>query len=380
MPNTFLDVKEIARQTLPRLIENLVFPNLVYKDYSDDFEVGKGATVQVRKPVVLTAQTFSEQSGVQVQDVTETSVDVTLDTLATVDVEFGAMARATSVDSLNRLFLDPAAAALAEKINADGMNLYKDIPYTAGTSGTTPSGLETFAEASRVLDNNKVPQVGRRGIWDPDSMAEFRKAGDLVNVEKSGTTEALRRGSIGVIFGIENYMSQSVKTHTPGDLSAGEGSLKVKTAVTNSPIIQINGTATATGSVTKGDILIIGGKSYVATSNGTASAGTIQVRVYPNITAAQNDVVTLVGSVSAAGGSTITPYKNNLVFHENAFAFVTRPLIAPAGVESYTTSYNGVSLRVTRGYDMKYKKEMLSMDVLYGYKTMYPELACRVLG
>ena len=29
---------------------------------------------------------------------------------------------------------------------------------------------------------------------------------------------------------------------------------------------------------------------------------------------------------------------------------------------------------------MKYKKEMLSMDVLYGYKTMYPELATRVLG
>ena len=29
---------------------------------------------------------------------------------------------------------------------------------------------------------------------------------------------------------------------------------------------------------------------------------------------------------------------------------------------------------------MKYKKEMLSMDVLYGYKTMYPEMAVRVLG
>lgn len=373
MPNSFLDVKEIARQTLPRLIENLVFPNLVYKDFSDDFEVGKGATVQVRKPVVLTASEFNESNGVSAQDVTETSVDVSLDTLATVDVEFGAMARATSVDSLNRLFLEPAAAALAEKINADGMNLYKDIPYTAGTSGTTPSGLETFAEASRVLDNHKVPQVGRRGIWDPDSMAEFRKAGDLVNVEKSGTTEALRRGSIGVIFGIENYMSQSVKTHTAGDLSAGEGLLKVKAAVTNSDTVTINGTAAATGSVVKGDILQIGSggskKNYVVTANATTSAGTISVKVYPNITASQNEAVTLLPSS-----------KNNLVFHENAFAFVTRPLIAPAGVESYTTSYNGVSLRVTRGYDMKYKKEMLSMDVLYGYKTMYPELACRVLG
>ena len=37
MPNTFLEVKEIARQALPRLIENLVFPNLVHKDFSNDF-------------------------------------------------------------------------------------------------------------------------------------------------------------------------------------------------------------------------------------------------------------------------------------------------------------------------------------------------------
>ena len=28
---------------------------------------------------------------------------------------------------------------------------------------------------------------------------------------------------------------------------------------------------------------------------------------------------------------------------------------------------------------MKYKKETLSADVLYGFKTMYPELAVRVL-
>lgn len=29
---------------------------------------------------------------------------------------------------------------------------------------------------------------------------------------------------------------------------------------------------------------------------------------------------------------------------------------------------------------MKYKREMLSMDVLYAYKTIYPELAVRAMG
>ena len=59
---------------------------------------------------------------------------------------------------------------------------------------------------------------------------------------------------------------------------------------------------------------------------------------------------------------------------------MTRPLAIPAGVEAYVTSYNGISLRVVRGYDIRYKKEILSMDVLYAFKTVYPELAVRYLG
>ena len=75
MSNSFLSVKEIARQALPRLIENLVFPNLIYKDYSEAYEVGKGATIQVRKPVVLTASDFNEGSGTSAQDCKEESVE-----------------------------------------------------------------------------------------------------------------------------------------------------------------------------------------------------------------------------------------------------------------------------------------------------------------
>ena len=221
MSNYFLSIKNIARQALPRLIENLVFPNLIYKDYSDTYEVGKGATIQVRKPVVLTASEFNEGSGTSAQDVKETSVEVTLDKLATVDVEFGAIARATSVDDLNRLFIEPAAVALAEKINSDGLALYKDIPYYTGTAGSTPTTLAIFANAAKVLDDNKVPTTLRRGVWNPTCMAAFRQIGDIVNAEKSGATEALRAGSIGNIFGIENYMAQGVKTATSGNLTAG---------------------------------------------------------------------------------------------------------------------------------------------------------------
>ncbi|MBS5886691.1 P22 phage major capsid protein family protein [Clostridium sp.] len=370
MANEFITVKEIARQILPRLIENLVFPNLIHKDFSDEYVTGKGATIQVKKPVILTAKDFNESEGTSTQDVKEESVDVTLDKLATVDVEFGAIQRATNVDDLNRLFLEPAAVALAEKINSDGLFLYKDIPYAVGTAGTTPSKLTDLANVRKMLNTNKVPVAGRVAVWDPEADANFTTIDAIVNAEKSGSTAALREGSIGRVFGLDNYMAQGVKQHTTGITKATD--VKVNGKVTaGATSIAIDGTA-LTGKLVKGDILTIKKNNYVVVED-TADASTnaiASVKVYPALPEIADDtVVTLVSGHTA-----------NLAFNPMAFAFVTRPLVAPAGVESYVTSYNGITLRVVRGYDMKYKKEMLSMDVLYGYKTMYPELATRVLG
>ncbi|MGJ0841573.1 P22 phage major capsid protein family protein [Clostridium tertium] len=370
MANEFITVKEIARQILPRLIENLVFPNLIHKDFSQEYVTGKGATIQVKKPVILTAKEFNESQGTSAQDVKEESVDVTLDKLATVDVEFGAIQRATNVDDLNRLFLEPAAVALAEKINSDGLFLYKDIPYAVGTAGTTPSKLTDLANVRKILNTNKVPVAGRVAVWDPEADANFTTIDAIVNAEKSGSTAALREGSIGRVFGLDNYMAQGVKQHTTGITKATD--VKVNGKVTaGATSIAIDGTA-LTGKLVKGDILTIKKNNYVVVED-TADASTnaiASVKVYPALPEIADDtVVTLVSGHTA-----------NLAFNPMAFAFVTRPLVAPAGVESYVTSYNGITLRVVRGYDMKYKKEMLSMDVLYGYKTMYPELATRVLG
>lgn len=371
MANEFITVKEIARQTLPRLIENLVFPNLIHKDFSNDFVAGKGATIQVKKPVILTAKEFNESEGTSAQDVKEESVDVTLDKLATVDIEFGAIQRATNVDDLNRLFLEPAAVALAEKINSDGLFLYKDIPYTVGTAGTTPSKLSDLANARKMLNTNKVPIAGRVAVWDPEAYANFTTIDAIVNAEKSGSTNALREGSIGRVFGLDNYMSQGVKQHATG-ITAFDTVKLGAIAEIGATTIQLTGT-TLTGKLLKGDVLTIAGNNYTVIEDTAGASGNsiASVEIYPALKArgTTSTVVKMIANHTA-----------NLAFNPMAFAFVTRPLVAPAGVESYVTSYNGITLRVVRGYDMKYKKEMLSMDVLYGYKTMYPELATRVLG
>lgn len=357
-------VKQVAREALPRLIDNLVFPNLIYKENIAGNAAKQGDTVSVRCPVKLEASEFSESDGVTAQSVQKDTVDVKLDHLATVDMQIGAVEAACDFDSIIKMFIEPAAAALAEKINREGLALYKDIPYFAGTAGSAPDGLDDLANASLALDNLKVPAGVRCAVWDPVAASKLKQVPAIVNAEKCGSSSALRTGSVGRVFGIENYMSQAVCSHNV----TFSGTLTLSAAAAAESEVTFT-VANGSGKIGRGDIIKIDGKSHTVLEDATLGASSVKVKLYPAVTAAKD-----------ASAEVIASHTANLVFHPNAFAFITRPLQTPAGVESYVTSYNGISLRVVRGYDMKYKREILSMDVLYAFKTVYPELAARYLG
>lgn len=371
MANNLVTMQQIARQTLPRLIDNLVFPGLIHRDFCESYQL-LGDTIQVRRPVKLTASEFDQSAGVTAQDIDEGSVLVTLDKIATVDVALSSLEAATSVDDLQRLFVEPAAAALAEKINSDGLELYRDIPYCCGTAGTAPDGLEDIAAARYALNKNRAPLSPRCAVWDTEADTKLTQIPTLVRASEAGTGKALREGEIGRVFGLDNYMSQAVKRHIPGSLWSAPGvtPLVDGAVAAGAKAIHIDGGSGAE-TVRRGDLITVDGGTYTVTADVTLVSGEGDVPVYPAVRAniADNTAVTCAGAHTA-----------NLAFHRDAFAFISRPLAAPAGVESYVTSLDGISLRVVRGYDMQYKREMISMDVLYGFKTMYPELAVRCMG
>lgn len=77
------------------------------------------------------------------------------------------------------------------------------------------------------------------------------------------------------------------------------------------------------------------------------------------------------------------PTDKNLAFHRNAFALVTRPLSSavPANtinVNMAAISYNGVGLRVVMGYDINKLATQVTIDILYGVKTLDQLLACLI--
>ncbi|MFI3227901.1 MAG: P22 phage major capsid protein family protein [Clostridia bacterium] len=356
----FLTAKQIARQALPILKENLVFPTLSHIEYSNDF--GRfGDTIQVRKPAVYTALEFD--GTIVKQDATETPVMVTLDKIADVSIEIGAKEMALSIEDFNAQVLMPAIIAIAEKINQDGFELYKDIPNFCGESGVTPSDIDVFALATKTLNKNKAPIRDRSAIWDYEALSKLQTIQAVISAEKCGDTKALREGSIGKILGLNNYMSQAVKSHTSGTATE----ISVKSAVSNGNIVKLSGS----GTLVYGDILVIDGNSYCVSDGVTLTTSGVDTYLTSGILCEikAGSVVTLIDSHVA-----------NIAFNKNAFGFVTRPLEEAHGAESYVINYEGLTLRVTMDYDISTKKQILSVDTLYGFKTLYPELACRILG
>lgn len=80
---------------------------------------------------------------------------------------------------------------------------------------------------------------------------------------------------------------------------------------------------------------------------------------------------------------TATPIYQNLAFHRNAFALVVRPLDTPnAGtiVARAIDPESGLSVRLEIGRSIINKRTEVSLDILYGVKTLDANLAVKVLS
>jgi hypothetical protein len=86
---------------------------------------------------------------------------------------------------------------------------------------------------------------------------------------------------------------------------------------------------------------------------------------------ADNAAVTFAGTASTA-------VQTALLFQKGAFAFATADLVMPQGVDFASRQVlDGVSMRIVRAYDINNDKFPCRLDVLYGYKTLRAQLACR---
>lgn len=383
MANTFLTPKIIAREALMQLRANCVMSGLVYRDYSSEFVAGVGDTVTIRKPASFEAKEFDRANGITIQDATESGIDVKLDKLLDVSFEVTAEQLTMDIADFSTQLLQPAMQSFAQKIDLYLLGLYSDVPSSSGTAGTTPSAIAAITNVRQVLNEHLAPLTNRRLVIDPAAENNFLQISTFHEAEKVGDNgTALREASLGRKFGFDIYSDQNVLTHTKGTLAVGGGTnpkIHPKAAGdigdTELTLNVSGGTSpTLTGTLKKGDYITIGTNTYMVTKNATADTNEIAVEIAPALIAdiATTDEVTVGGSYTA-----------NLAFHRNAFALVTRPLALPKGLgdgQKAVVGYDGFGLRVIYDYNSQYKKDIVSIDMLCGVKTLDARLACKMLG
>jgi hypothetical protein len=317
------------------------------------------------------------------------------------------------LDMLSDRVLKPAVAAVANKIDFDGLTMAKNnTANIVGTAGTPPTSLLTYLTAGAYLDSEGAPRDGRRScIVEPftgativDSLKGLFVPSDVIG--KQYQKGMMGRDSAGMNWKMDqNVVNQTFGSYTDTlstNTTTFTGSLTTGWASTSS-ITLVSSAGTAT--LNQGDVIQIAGvyavnpqnrsaygsgklRNFVVTTAVTvASGGGTSVTVSPAIiTAGQFQNVTIIGSTSTT--AVVTPFNKsgtvspqNLVMHRNAFCLATADLELPDGVVFAGRASDkelGLSLRVVRQYTINNDSIPTRVDVLYGWAPLYPELACRV--
>lgn len=400
MANTILTPSMIAKEAQRLLENNIVFTKNVNTKLKKEFEgeYQKGDTVSVKR---VSNYTVRKGQTAVVQDMTETSIPVTLDQQAGVDVQFSSKELTLSIDDFSKQVLQPQIATLSNTIDYDGLLLYKKVPNAVGVVGTLPSQIKTFAQAGAALDNNGCPSDDQRGvIINPLTQVELIDSQKGLFQASDEISKQYKRGRMGTAAGFEFAMSQNIPLHTVGAY-AGAGAVN-GAGQTGASIVTGSWTGSITGLLKAGDIITFAGvfavnpltkvstgqlKQFVVTADVNSSAGAATIPISPaivtsganqNVTAgpANGALITVFGAANASGPV-------NLAYHKDAFALVTADLVLPKGMDMAaraSSDSSGLSVRFVRGYDVINDKFVSRLDILYGWAAIRPELACRVHG
>lgn len=401
MANTILTDQIIAKEALMLLENNLVFSRGVNRKYEKDFEGERqvGDTINVKKP-----SQYSVRDGavVSLQDNLQESVPVKVDQQKGVDVQFTSKELTLNLQDFSKEVLAPQIATLANYVDYAGLSLYKQIANAVGTPGTLPNSMKTYAQAGAKMTNEGCPLDDSRTIvMDALSQVELIDAQKGLFQSASQIKEQYEKGLMGQAAGFDFSMSQNINVHTVG---AWVGTPVVNAVLASgaNSIITSGWTGSVTGLLKQGDIVTFAGcfavnpmskqttgqlRQFVITADVNSTTGAATLPIYPamvstgptqNVTAlpANSAVITVLGASGQA-----TPA--NLAFHKDAFTLVTVDMPLPKGMDMAARAASkkaGLSIRFIRGYDIINDKFVSRLDILYGWKAIRPELACRIQG
>lgn len=362
-----------------------------------------GQTLRVRKPNQYTRRQGSRVMDVQDQD--EETQNITCATQDGVDMRFNSAELIQSVnsdgafDELSKNYIEPAIAVLAAGIESDYIAACTKATYNlVGTPGTPPTDLAAIGAARAKLNQYLAPKDGNRYVH-----MESVTMGGLVNGLKglfhdsAQIKEQYREGMIGRTGMADWYENEKMYTHTNG--SDVTGTTDADAQVTDGGTTIDMADTIATTPV--GMVFTVAGvyacnpetkAAYSHLQQFVVTAGTVGVcTVSPAtiLTGAKKNVCSSTGADLATtdfdsqtvtvSGSASTSYVQNLMYHKEAFQFVTADLpIMDDAHKCVVRQSDGLSMRCWMGSDIRNDELLMRIDILYGMAALRPAWACRI--
>lgn len=383
-------------------LENqLTFTLCVTREYDSQFAKSGakiGNVLNVRLPVRFVP---ASGSGLILQDLTESSVPITLNkqyqrSFAVTSADF-----ALNIDDFAKRFTNKAMMSMANEIDSDGLALFSQINNEVGTPGTIPNSTATYLAAGQRLSEESAPLDDRYLVINPGMNATI--VGNLTGLlnPQASISQQYRKGMMYKnTLGFDWYMDQNVRIQTVGPL----GGIPLVNGLnqTGASLITNGWTAAAAKRLSQGDVFTVAGvfavnpqnllstgalRQFVATADVSSDgAGNATIPISPAIVTTgpfQNvTVAPTTGNALVIQGAANTVSARGLAFHSDAFTFACADLPLPGGVDQadrISDSHNlNLSLRVIRDYDINTDRTPLRLDLLGGWAVLYPQMAVRI--
>lgn len=398
MADSFLTPTAVTREAGRILHQKLNFVGACNKQYDDSFKNGGatvkgkfGPTLKIRLPNQYTVRSGITRSN---QDITESSVDLTVSTVKGVDIDFTSEDLALSLDNFSERILQPAMSVLAANIEADAISMYKSV-YNLYDGDAAAFSFASLNNGRQILTDNLTPMDDNRvAILNTNHATKFINDTKGLFHSSPNIQKQYRDGVIGSTVGFGDvYENTLLLPHTTGTAAKTTGYLVNGASQTGATLTVDTGSTT----FLIGDVITIAGvnrvhpetkadtgelQKFVITANSGTSATSLAIS--PSITVsgarqnvsgspADNAAITKVG---AGASETLV---QSLAFHRDAFAFVTADLPLPKGVDFAAREViDGISISMVRDFSISDRSFPCRLDVLYGYKAVRPELAVRI--
>ena len=402
MANSLLTIDMITRKSLEILENNLVISRNVNKEYDDSFAVEGakiGSTLRIRLP---DRALVTDGAALQVQDDNEQFTTLTVSSQKHIGINFTSAELTMQLDDFAERVLKPRISQLASSVDADVANAYKSIFNTVGTPGTTPATALVLLQAQQKLNESATPMSPRYATVNPAANAGlvnglsgfFNPTGTISRQFKTGMMGE------GVLGYDEMNMSQSIVNHTTGNFPAAPICASTVPSTQGATTLDITYTS-GTKSLKQGDVFTIAAvyavnpqtrlstgslQQFVVTADQTLTSTSATIAFLPAMYTATNALATVDAFPVASAalvfvGTASTVYPQNLVYHKNAITLATADLLLPQGVDMASRQvHNGISMRIVRQYDINNDRMPCRVDVLYGFSTIRPQMACRIWG